>query len=207
MSRFFTPGVESIGPGPSVRAAGDGLEGHYRAILNSVPSGGSCLVVVPALDSLHHLEALCPSNAAGSVGDVVYVGFDDEKTLRVVTPTTHTKEINGVPVPLTGSPWIAPTLLGTWVNSGGSGETVGYFKDPIGFVHLKGIVGGGTSGTTLFSLPAGFRPGATGLYPAGPGNAATSSASSQITAGGSVFIFYTVGGPIGISGTNFLAEN
>lgn len=56
--------------------------------------------------------------------------------------------------------WVAPTLLNSWVNYGGVYQTPGYYKDPLGMVHLRGLVKDGTTtaGTTLFTLPVGFRP-------------------------------------------------
>ena len=54
--------------------------------------------------------------------------------------------------------WIAPTLLNGWVNLGGSYPTVGYMKDSMGFVHLKGMVKGGVNSTIIFVLPVGYRP-------------------------------------------------
>jgi hypothetical protein len=200
MGRFFTPTVESIGPGPSVQAPGDGLEGVYHGFLNSVPSGGQCLVVVPGLDPLHHLEAICAPNAAGSVGDAVLVNVDDQKQLWVVTGTTHTTEINGTPVPLSSSAWRTPTLINSWVNLGGGYETAAYLKDPIGFVHLKGVIRSGTPGSAAFVLPAGYRPGAT------TDNAVDASAVIQIGSAGSVVI--TSGSAaVALSGITFLAEN
>ena len=55
--------------------------------------------------------------------------------------------------------WVAPTLLNSWVNYGGTASTVGYMKDSMGFVHLKGLVKTGSPGTVVFNLPAGYRPG------------------------------------------------
>ncbi len=79
---------------------------------------------------------------------------------------------------LVGEAWHAVTAfdvcLGScpttsWVNYGASYNTVGYCKDPLGVVHLKGLVkwnqaSGPTGGCeiwSLFQLPAGYRPGAT----------------------------------------------
>jgi hypothetical protein len=57
--------------------------------------------------------------------------------------------------------WIAPTLLNGWVNYGISGGALAAFiKDDMGFVHLKGLIKDGTTtaGTTIFTLPVGYRP-------------------------------------------------
>ena len=60
--------------------------------------------------------------------------------------------------------WNAPTLLSSWVNYVGAGDitgaTAGYFKDSLGIVHLKGLIKDGTifTGTTICTLPAGYRP-------------------------------------------------
>jgi len=53
--------------------------------------------------------------------------------------------------------WITPTLLNSWVNFGGGYSTVGYYKDSLGIVHVKGIVKSGTA-VGIFVLPAGYRP-------------------------------------------------
>ena len=54
--------------------------------------------------------------------------------------------------------WVAPTLLNSWVNGGFGFNTAGYWKDPWGVVHLRGFISGGVSGTSMFLLPAGYRP-------------------------------------------------
>jgi len=51
-----------------------------------------------------------------------------------------------------------PAFAGTWV-AWGSGEAVpGFFKDPFGFVHLKGVIKNGVINTAAFTLPPGYRP-------------------------------------------------
>lgn len=57
--------------------------------------------------------------------------------------------------------WNAPTLINSWVNTGGVHETAGYYKDYFGNVHLKGRIQGGSIGTVVFVLPVGYRPSAT----------------------------------------------
>lgn len=57
--------------------------------------------------------------------------------------------------------WITPTLLNGWTNYGGTRNTVGFMKDSMGFVHLKGSLKGGTigsSGDRFFTLPSGYIP-------------------------------------------------
>ena len=54
--------------------------------------------------------------------------------------------------------WITPTLLDGWVGSGNGHITARYMKDEFGFVHLRGILMGGTAYTPAFVLPSGYRP-------------------------------------------------
>jgi hypothetical protein len=56
-------------------------------------------------------------------------------------------------------PIIAPTLINSWVNFGGSYVTAGYWKDDNGTVHLQGLIKSGTPIPGLaFTLPVGYRP-------------------------------------------------
>lgn len=72
-------------------------------------------------------------------------------------------------IPLFTRGWLEPTFENSWVNysatatggnTGGTAEyaPAGYFKDPLGFVHLQGLVKNGTAGATIFTLPEGYRP-------------------------------------------------
>ena len=55
---------------------------------------------------------------------------------------------------------VYPTLTSPWSNYGGSYESVHYFRDTHGFVHINGLASanGTTTSNTLFTLPIGFRP-------------------------------------------------
>jgi hypothetical protein len=47
----------------------------------------------------------------------------------------------------------------SWVDNGAGAEVGGYYKDALGFVHLKGTVKNGTSASAgIFTLPTGYRP-------------------------------------------------
>jgi hypothetical protein len=54
--------------------------------------------------------------------------------------------------------WNSPTLLNSWVNYGAGEDTVGYFKDTLGFVHIRGMIKSGTLDAVVFNLPVGYRP-------------------------------------------------
>lgn len=52
---------------------------------------------------------------------------------------------------------VAPTLSGTWADSGGTTTPTGYWVDSSRYVHLRGRPTGGVAGA-IFTLPTGFRP-------------------------------------------------
>lgn len=64
--------------------------------------------------------------------------------------------IDGIPY----TTWSTPTLLNSWVNysiTPGYAHT-GYIKDENGTVFIRGFIKSGTIGTTVFTLPVGYRP-------------------------------------------------
>lgn len=60
--------------------------------------------------------------------------------------------------PFNQQAWVAPTFQNSWVNYGSPWATAAYYKDAVGVVHLRGLVKNGTSMSTIFTLPAGYRP-------------------------------------------------
>jgi len=59
--------------------------------------------------------------------------------------------------------WLDLTLENSWVNYDSGAVTypkAQYYKDTAGFVHIRGLIRNGTtaSGTTVATLPAGYRP-------------------------------------------------
>lgn len=61
--------------------------------------------------------------------------------------------------------WNTPSFLNSWINYGSTRNPVGYFKDPFGIVHLRGVAKSGTIGTAIFNLPAGYRPTNQEVFP------------------------------------------
>ena len=65
---------------------------------------------------------------------------------------------NGTGSSITQPAWIAVSFQNGWTNYGGLPQTqVSYMKDSMGFVHLQGVISGGTNAATAFTLPAGYR--------------------------------------------------
>lgn len=108
--------------------------------------------------------------------------------------------------------WIAPTLLNSWANASG-GTPAGYYKDPLGIVHLRGRLNGGANGSNLFNLPVGYRPALTtdgDLYGCAAYNGGAAAAFADIYWNGTVGavqVWYSGTGDIGLGGITFLAEN
>ncbi|MGF2617727.1 hypothetical protein FZC84_11875 [Rossellomorea vietnamensis] len=61
--------------------------------------------------------------------------------------------------------FITAALRNAWVNYGGAFYPAGYMKDPMGFVHLRGLIRSGYSASAPFTLPAGMRPSSEILLP------------------------------------------
>ena len=53
--------------------------------------------------------------------------------------------------------WQSPTMQNGWNRYDTTYEDIGYYKDSLGVVRLKGLAKGGTSGL-MFTLPTGYRP-------------------------------------------------
>lgn len=68
---------------------------------------------------------------------------------------------DGRPLRVSVEPWTAPTLSGAWANTGTGFNSAGFFVDPWGIVHLRGVVKTGAVGSAIFTLPKGYRPEAT----------------------------------------------
>jgi hypothetical protein len=51
-----------------------------------------------------------------------------------------------------------PAFEHSWKNAGEPFEPCTFYKDPLGFVHIEGVVESGEEGKSIFTLPVGFRP-------------------------------------------------
>ncbi len=99
------------------------------------------------------------------------------------------------------------TFTNGWANydSGTEYGPVGYYKDAMGIVHLRGLAAGGTIGQNMFTLPAGFRPSAGILIFTTISTANTSAARVHIRTDGTVAALGGGNGWIVLSGLSFIA--
>lgn len=54
--------------------------------------------------------------------------------------------------------WTAPTLTNSWISNGSGYNSVGFYKDSFGVVHLRGLIESGSMQASAFTLPVGYRP-------------------------------------------------
>jgi hypothetical protein len=104
--------------------------------------------------------------------------------------------------------WIAATLQNSWVNFGVPHSPAGYRKDKYGRVHLRGLIKNGTTtnGTTVLTLPVGFRPSTTRLlFPAETGGSGA-QARADVLPDGTVICQLASAGYFSLDNISFRAE-
>lgn len=52
----------------------------------------------------------------------------------------------------------SPAFENSWINFGSGWMDAGFWRDPLGFVHLRGLIKSGTVGSRAVRLPPGYRP-------------------------------------------------
>jgi hypothetical protein len=98
---------------------------------------------------------------SGKIVDAEILG-DTQITTAGDVSLTGAVSLTGVTT-ITPEAWTFPSLNSSWVNYGAGFQTIRYRKTPDGTVHIQGLIAGGTTtgGTTVFTLPAGYRPAGT----------------------------------------------
>lgn len=122
-----------LGGGDTRRSAGTDLTKTSEGLVNRVLSD----------------PALFPDTFTAWLPKVLY-GNVNFKVLKAQLPSIESHHLVG------NSGEVA--FNGAWVNFGGQNEPARYWIDYMGIVHLGGIVKTGVIGTTIFTLPAGYRP-------------------------------------------------
>ncbi len=99
--------------------------------------------------------------------DVLLAKYTNSWFNGIANPLLNNKDLfiylNKNKANITQENWITPTLTNAWVAY--DTRTAKYKKSSIGRVYLKGIVKSGTIGTSIFTLPVGYRPDEVMTYP------------------------------------------
>lgn len=101
--------------------------------------------------------------------------------------------------------WITPTLLNNWVE-GTAWTAPKYMKDNFGFVHMKGSIKNGLSGSIAFTLPIGYRPNSLHMLGAVNQNVYNVVLMIQILSGGEIKIYGTNTTHVQLDSVLFKAE-
>lgn len=118
-----------------------------------VPNSGCALFLIqssspaPADDGAIFMQARAPES--GSARGVIFDGRDGFIKIGAFSIPTIVYET-----------WTAATLQNGWTNFGGGYAPLQFKMLPHGFVHLEGTIKPGVTvdGTTVTTLPAGYRP-------------------------------------------------
>jgi hypothetical protein len=96
-------------------------------------------------------------------------GWDDVMVDEYISLANIVRDVSLPPevtlVPPSASPEIY-AFSGAWVNFGTIYEEAGFYKTADSIVRLQGYVKSGSSGSTVFTLPEGYRPQKTSLFAA-----------------------------------------
>ncbi|CZR03334.1 BppU family phage baseplate upper protein [Trichococcus collinsii] len=90
--------------------------------------------------------------------------FDGVKPVQTIE-TLYQEKANK-----TQEAWITPTLVNGWTVE--PGFAVGYRKNEFGVIEFRGRLNGTTLGTSMFTLPTGYRPAQTMSFPVSANGAA-----------------------------------
>lgn len=92
-------------------------------------------------------------------GDNEGVRVDSTGNVGIGTASpTNKLEVVGGTTKLEQEAWTYPALGGSWVNYASGYSSLGYRKDSMGYLRLRGVIKSGTSASTIFTLPVGYRP-------------------------------------------------
>jgi lysophospholipase L1-like esterase len=159
----------------------------YRAIGAGVPYSGGLITFKSADNIVYQLNI-------GYTAD-----YQTAKRMRVSTDTWGAWVYDNKVVTVS-----RPTLQNSWVDYlPGSGSQAEYYKDNSSILHLQGLIKSGvtTAGTTLFTLPVGFRPAIDRFF-----SAASNTGFACVTVGpdGSVKIQSGGNGYLSLDSISFL---
>jgi hypothetical protein len=144
--------------GGSGGGGGGGDGGHETTFDTQAPSnpGFGDVWVNEAEESASHAHPYLPT-AGGSMSGPLTLASDPTADAHAATKWYVDQNLASPETPETD--WVEPTLLNGWENYVGNPyANVAYKRLASGLVILQGLPNNGSAGTTIFTVPAGFRP-------------------------------------------------
>ncbi len=96
-----------------------------------------------------------------------------------------------------------PAFQNGWTNFGGGFAPAGFYVDPIGIAHLKGVIAGGTADTLAFILPSGYRPPASLAFAVAAGTPGPTLENVDVLSDGEVLTNGTATTAVALDGISF----
>jgi hypothetical protein len=189
-----------VGVGNTVAAAGFTGNIAYGLSASVARAGGDTGTIVTAAALQATAPSFATTNYAGLFNGAVSITAGG---LAVTGGLTSATASSGG---LTQEAWTAVTFASPWANNAFGRATCVYMKDSEGFIHLRGYAVGGTAVTTIFTLPAGYRPPATEGFAVTFYNAGVwQTTDVEVTSAGAVqsMISIPTGSMISLSGISF----
>jgi type II secretory pathway pseudopilin PulG len=140
------------------------IDSAGRVHLKGLVKGGSGNVAALPAAIKANYDLYLPEDSNDVFGDMVIVGSGN-----VITPVAYNNgylSLQAMYYP-TGSSgvggWTLVTPNSAWTNYGGTYPPLEYTKSSDGIVMLEGFIKGGAVGSTVMTLPSGYRPAAEAL--------------------------------------------
>ena len=185
-------------------------------VIDTVTTSGAVPAAIVTLASQTELNGIGPDygdiyGVHGIAPNIARIDLADNKIKAIATLGTW-GVLGGIrwPLPSIETEYSNLTLAGSWASYGWAGGhywgPARYYKDSNGYVHLRGVVTGGATATSLVTtLPAGFRPGGRTMFSTISNGA---HAGCDVYANGDVIPRNAVAGSwLSLAGISFLAEN
>lgn len=134
---------------------------HVKGLVkNGVVTDGTPIVTLPVGYQPLEYNHIAVDNTGASG----FIGVDTNKNIVAKGGANGYLSLQSIFYTSSYTDWHGMTLQNGWVYYGSSLTTPAYTKATDGLVSLKGLIKTGTVGTTITTLPAGYRPAQRILY-------------------------------------------
>jgi hypothetical protein len=99
-----------------------------------------------------------------------------------------------------------PAFQNGWTDLGSGYASASFYIDPIGIVHLKGIIAGGAASSLAFILPSGYRPPQNLAFAVAAGVGSPTLEDVDVLSDGEVITNGTATAAVGLDGISFRAS-